>query len=134
MSAAGREPAFFTLEEVLALHADQIERYGGTHGVRDRGLLSSAIAMPEASFGGEFLHPTIHEKAAAYLFHLTQNHPFLDGNKRIGLAATLAFLGLNDVAVESTDEELVALVLGVATGARSKAEIAVFLREHSRAR
>ncbi len=125
-----REPVFLTLEEVLALHADQIARYGGTPGLRDPGLLSSALAMPQASFGGRFLHATLQEMAAAYLFHLTQNHPFLDGNKRIGLASALAFLGLNGFELEVDDDALMALVLGVAQGVRSKAEIAVFFQEH----
>lgn len=127
-----KEPLFLTLEEVLALHADQIERYGGSHGLRDPGLLSSALAMPEASFGGEFLHSTIHEMAAAYLFHLTQNHPFIDGNKRIGLAASLAFLGLNDLYLDASEDDLTELVLGVAKGEKSKAEIAVFFQRLSR--
>ncbi len=128
-----REPLFLTLEEVLALHADQIARYGGTSGLRDPGLLSSALAMPQASFGGKFLHATLHEMAAAYLFHLTQNHPFLDGNKRIGLAAALAFLGLNDLEVEVDENALTELVMGVARSLRSKAEIAVFFQQHCRA-
>jgi death-on-curing protein len=131
VTAARRGPLFLTLEEVLAIHADQIDRYGGSHGLRDAGLLSSAIAMPEASFGGEFLHPTLHEMAAAYLFHLTQNHAFVDGNKRIGLAAAIAFLGLNDVAIEADDDTLTELVLGVARGEVSKSEIAEFLRRAS---
>ncbi|MEO8196776.1 MAG: type II toxin-antitoxin system death-on-curing family toxin [Thermoanaerobaculia bacterium] len=129
-----RHPIFLSLEEVLALHADQIERYGGTLGLRDPGLLSSALAMPRASFGGKYLHATQHEMAAAYLFHLTQNHPFLDGNKRVGLAVALAFLGLNDLELEADDESLTELVMGVARGSRSKAEIAVFLAQHCRAR
>lgn len=128
-----RETLFLTLEEVLALHANQIERYGGIHGLRDSGLLSSALAMPQASFGGKYLHPTIYEMAAAYLFHLAQNHPFLDGNKRIGLAAALAFLGLNDLELEADDDALFDLVLRVATGTRSKAEIAVFLQQRCHA-
>jgi death-on-curing protein len=123
---------FFTLDEVLAIHADQIERYGGSFGIRDRGLLESALAMPEATFDGHELHPTLHEKAAAYLFHLVKNHPFVDGNKRVGLAAALAFLALNDVSVVVTDDELVELVLGIAEGRKSKADVAVFLRAHER--
>lgn len=71
-----RDPAFLTLDEVLALHADQIERYGGSGGLRDLGLLESAVAAPRATFGGALLHPTLPEMAAAYLFHLVQNHPF----------------------------------------------------------
>jgi len=73
---------FLRLDEVLFLHAEQIDRYGGIQGVRDLGLLESAIASPEASFDGKYFHGTVAEKAAAYLFHIAQNHPFLDGNKR----------------------------------------------------
>jgi len=119
---------FLSLEQVLALHADQIERYGGGLGVRDLGLLQSALAMPKASFSGQYLHPTLHEMAAAYLFHLFQNHPFLDGNKRIGLAATVAFLGLNDTWLEADPTELLETVMKTARGEIGKPEIAVFLR------
>jgi death-on-curing protein len=120
---------FLTLEQVLAIHADQVRRYGGGLGVRDLGLLKSALAMPQASFSGQYLHPTLHEMAAAYLFHLTQNHPFLDGNKRIGLAAAIAFLGLNDIWLESDPAELLEMALSVARGEIGKPEIAVFLRD-----
>ena len=120
---------FLSLEQVLAIHADQVRRYGGGLGVRDLGLLKSAMAMPQASFSGQYLHPTLHEMAAAYLFHLTQNHPFLDGNKRIGLAAAIAFLGLNDTWLESDPAELLEMVLSVARGEIGKPEIAVFLRD-----
>lgn len=127
-------PVFLTLDEVLALHADQIERYGGSQGIRDMGLLESALAVPAATFGGQFLHGSLHEMAAAYLFHLTQNHPFIDGNKRVGLMAMLAFLGLNDLRLAARENELVTLVLGVAAGRVSKAEVAVFVQRHSRRR
>ena len=120
---------FLSLEQVLAIHADQVRRYGGGLGVRDLGLLKSALATPQASFSGQYLHPTLHEMAAAYLFHLTQNHPFLDGNKRIGLAAAIAFLGLNDTWLESDPAELLEMVLSVARGEIGKPEIAVFLRD-----
>jgi len=120
---------FLSLEQVLAIHADQIRRYGGGPGVRDLGLLKSALAMPRASFSGQYLHPTLHEMAAAYLFYLPQNHPFLDGNKRMGLAAAIAFLGLNDTWVESDPAELLEMVLSVARGQIGKPEIAVFLRD-----
>lgn len=123
-------PSFLTLDEVLALHADQIERYGGTHGLRDLGLLESALATPRASFGGAFLHPSLEEMAAAYLYHVVQNHPFADGNKRVGLASAIAFLGLNDRWLEAPEDEIVELVLGVGSGRVSKAEVAVFVREH----
>jgi death-on-curing protein len=123
--------AFLTMDEVLAIHAHQIERYGGALGLRDRGLLESALAMPAATFGGETLHPSLHEQGGAYLFHLVKNHPFVDGNKRVGLACCLAFLRLNDLRIDASDDELVELVFGVAEGRRSKAEVAVFLHEHA---
>ena len=126
-----REPAFLTLDEVLALHADQIDRYGGARGIRDLGLLESAIAAPRATFGGGLLHATPSEMAAAYLFHLVRNHPFVDGNKRAGLAAAIAFLGLNDLWLEAEPEGLVALVVGVAEGRIGKAEVAVFVQKHA---
>jgi death-on-curing protein len=123
---------FLTLDEVLAIHADQITRYGGSLGIRDQGLLESALAMPEASYANEELHPTLFEKAAAYLFHLVKNHPFVDGNKRVALATALAFLAMNEVLIKATDDELVEVALGAAEGKVSKADTAVFLREHQR--
>jgi death-on-curing protein len=125
-------PAFLTLDEVLAIHGHLVERYGGAAGTRDAAPLESALAMPEATFGEELLHPTLFEQAAAYLFHLVKNHPFVDGNKRVGLAVCLVFLRLNGVPIHATNDELVDLVLGVAGGTTSKAEVAVFLQEHSR--
>lgn len=125
---------FLSLDEVLALHADQIARYGGSPGIRDMGGLDSALAMPRASFGGRWLHESLHEMAAAYLFHLVQGHAFIDGNKRVGLMAMLVFLGLNSLRLDARETEVVELVLGVATGRVSKAEVAVFLQRHTRAR
>lgn len=125
-----KSPVFLDLDQMLALHADQIARYGGSLGVRDLGLLQSAIAMPRASFGGQLLHPTLSEMAAAYLFHLVQNHAFVDGNKRIGLAVAIAFLGMNDLWLDANPDELVELVLAVANGRRGKPDIAVFIRDH----
>lgn len=125
-----KDPAFLTLDEVLALHADQIERYGATHGIRDVALLESALAAPAATFSGGFLHPTLPEMAAAYLFHLVKNHPFLDGNKRVGLAAAIAFLGLNDLWLEADPAAMAEMVVAVAAGRTGKAEVAVFVKEH----
>jgi death on curing protein len=122
---------YLTLDEVLAIHAHQIARYGGRLGMRDRSLLESALAMPRAAFAGQDLHESLAEKGAAHLFHLVKNHPFVDGNKRVGLAACLTFLRLNGVTVRATDDELVNLVLGVAAGSWSKAEVAVFLVRQS---
>ena len=125
---------FLTLDEVLSLHADQIARYGGSALVRDVGLLESALAMPVATFGGELVHASLDEQAAAYLFYLVKNHPFVDGNKRTGLVAMLVFLGLNGRRLEAADEELTDLVLGVAAGRVSKADVAVFVGHHRRPR
>ena len=119
-----------TLDEVLALHAESIERFGGSLGIRDVGLLESALGMPKATAFGQDLHETLHEKAAAYLYHLVKNHPFVDGNKRVGLGVCLAFLVLHGAPVEATDDELVGLVLAVVEGSRSKSDVAAFLREH----
>ena len=126
-----KDPLFLELDDVLAIHADQVSRYGGTGGIRDVGLLQSALAMPRASFDGQFLHGSIHEMAAAYLFHLVQNHPFIDGNKRIGLAAAIGFLGINDLWLDADETELTEFVLRVARGELEKSDVAVFLRGHS---
>jgi death-on-curing protein len=122
---------YLTLEDVMALHTESITRFGGAHGVLDTGALESAIAVPQATMFGDLLHPTLEEQGAAYLFHLVMNHPFVDGNKRTGLAAGLAFLGINGVRVVATNDQLVDLTLGVAKGEVTKAGVGVFLREHS---
>jgi death-on-curing protein len=115
----------------MELHCGQIEAYGGSVGLRSIDLLESAIAQPQATFGGEFLHADIFQMAAAYLFHLVQNHPFVDGNKRIGLEAALVFLELNGLSIATSDEKLVELVLGVAQGQIDKQQIAEFFRSHA---
>lgn len=118
---------FLGLDEVIALHSSQIERYGGSAGVRDLGLLESAVAAPEASFGGDYLHGTLPEMAAAYLFHLAQNHPLIDGNKRVAAAAMIMFVYLNERDLTCDEDELVSLTVGVASGKTTKADVAVFL-------
>jgi death-on-curing protein len=84
-------PIFLELEEIITIHLDQLARYGGLAGIRDLGLLQSAIAMPTAMYARAYLHQTLLEMAAAYLFHIIQNHPFLDGNKHTGTVAALVF-------------------------------------------
>ena len=121
-------PRFLNVERVLRLHSDLIAHYWGTPGVRDTGLLVSAISQPMAMFGGEFLHADLFEMAAAYLFHIVSNHPFLDGNKRTGAAAAVVFLALNDVELAADEAGLVGITLGVATGATKKAQVAEFFR------
>lgn len=117
-----------SVDDVLLIHADQIARYGGESGLRDRGLLESAVAAPRASFGGALLHPDLVAQAAAYLFHIVRNHPFVDGNKRTGAAAALVFLLVNGVALQLDDHALVRLVRGVALGTVTKASVTRRLR------
>lgn len=126
------EPVFLTLDEIVAIHRDQIERYGGSRGVRDWGLLKSAIAMPQATFGGQFLHSDLLEMAAAYLYHIVQNHPFIDGNKRAGAVAADVFLTLNDVRLTAAEETYADFVLSVARGETSKSAAAEFLRANTK--
>lgn len=123
-------PVFLTFAEVIEIHDYQIEHFGGASGLRDIGLLKSAIGMPSATFSGAFLHPTVYEMAAAYLFHLAENHPFTDGNKRVGAMAALVFLDLNGIDFDASDEEFTAMVLRVANGKMLKAEITLFLKKH----
>ena len=122
------DPVFLTLDDVIEMHAEQIERYGGAHGLRDRAGLESAMATPQATFGGEWLHDSVPAMAAAYLFHLCQNHAFLDGNKRIGANAAITFLLMNGWDLTLDEDELVSLVLGVAAGVIDKKRLtSVFL-------
>lgn len=123
------QPSFLDLERVLRTHVSLIERYGGAQGVRDVGLLHSAIAMPQASFGGELLHKDLFEMAAAYLYHIVQNHPFVDGNKRTGAACAIIFLAINNIEIEGDEEELVELTLAVAQSQAGKQQIAEFFRK-----
>jgi len=111
-------------DAVLAIHAHLIEKFGGSTGLRDEGLLDSALSQPYQTFFGEFLHPTIYEQAAAYLYHLTKNHAFIDGNKRVALAATITFLRMNGYRLGLPKKEAEALVLEVAEGRINKQEVA----------
>ena len=114
---------------VMAMHDDQIRLYGGAYGVRDMSALDAALHMPQAQFGGEFLHTTIFEMAAAYGFHLCQNHPFLDGNKRAAGMAMFTFLQLNGLEPHASEPDYYAVKMSVASGQMSKEQIADWLRE-----
>lgn len=120
---------FLTIDEVLAIHRDQLARYGGREGVRERGLLESALSMPTARFNGEYLHLDLSSMAAAYLFHLAQNHPFVDGNKRVAVVAALVFLMINGSDISASEDSLEELVLKVARGEIGKREIAQFFSD-----
>lgn len=125
-------PEFLSLADVLTIHEDQIDRYGGSHGIRDQGLLESALAQPPATFGGEYLHLGLYEMAAAYLYHIVQNHPFIDGNKRVGAVSAYVFLRMNGIELISSEEAIESLVLAVASGQADKAQAATFFEQHSR--
>jgi death-on-curing protein len=111
---------FLSVDDVLLLHADTIDVDGGLDGVRDHGLLDAAVAMPRQQFGGAFLHEDLAAMAAAYLFHIAQNHPFVDGNKRAAVMSALAFLLANGVKFSLASQELEAMTLNVAAGELSK--------------
>ena len=127
-----KEVIFLDVDTVLAIHARMIQEYGGGTGLRDQGLLEAAAAMPSASFGGRFLHEGIAAMAAAYLFHLCKNHPFVDGNKRVALASAIAFLLLNDHELMASKPDAEHLTLGVANGSISEDEAIAFFRKHVR--
>ncbi len=123
-------PKFLTISQVLDIHQRQIQRFGGTSGVRDEGLLDSALAQPQATFGGELLHPTIGEQAAAYLYHLAMNHPFIDGNKRTAFAVMDTFITLNGYSLNLSQEQAYNLVIRVVQKEISKEELSGFLELH----
>lgn len=124
---------FLTLDEVIEIHRDMIERYGGRFGIRDMSLLESAVAMPQAGFGDQYFHSDLFEMAAAYLFHIVR-HPFVDGNKRTGAMAAFVFLKLNRFSLNAGELEFERVVQGVAEGKLGKAPLADFLRKNSRRR
>jgi death-on-curing protein len=125
------QPIFLGVDDVLTIHQDQIERYGGSPDLRDPGLLTSAVDTPRAMFDGRYLHGDLFEMAAAYLYHIVQNHPFVDGNKRTGTAAALVFLDLNGIEIAIDDDALADYVIEVAQGRVPKSDVAAFLRKHA---
>ncbi len=127
-------PIFLTLDEVIEIHGDMIERHGGSTGIRDLGLLESAVAMPQAGFGDQYFHATPFEMAAAYLFHIVQNHPFVDGNKRVGAMAAFVFLKLNGFTLSAKESAFERMVRQVAEGKMRKDQIAAFLHVYSKKR
>ncbi len=125
------DPVFLTVGDVLALHIDQIREFGGSEGLRDEGGLESAVAQATATCGGKYLHSGLFEMAPAYAFHIAENHPFVDGNKRTALNAAIVFLGLNGFDVVDDEARLYGAMMGVATGAWSKAQMAELLERLS---
>jgi len=125
------KPVFLAFDEVVEIHRDQIERYGGRPGIRDIELLQSAVAMSAAGYSAGYLHSDIYEMAAAYLFHIIRNHPFVDGNKRTGAAAAVVFLMMNGIELHASEDSFEGIVRSVAEGKTGKVEAASFLRKHA---
>ena len=121
---------FLTVEQILFLHARLVAETGGSHGVRELGSLLSAVARPQASFDDQDLYPDLFTKAAALMDSLIRNHPFLDGNKRTGIAAAALFLRINGYRLNATNDELEELTLAVAQSRHELAEIASWLQAH----
>lgn len=125
---------FLNKEIILAFHQDQLDKYGGKPGVRDEKLLESALAQPQASFGGEYVHEDLFQMAAAYGFHLCQNHPFYDGNKRTALIAMYTYLYVNGYQIKADKKSLFAIMMDLASGNVKKEELAEYLKKHSKKR
>ncbi|HSM93531.1 MAG TPA: type II toxin-antitoxin system death-on-curing family toxin [Anaeromyxobacteraceae bacterium] len=126
------DPEFLDLADVLLIHEEQLARYGGSAGLRDQGLLESAIAMPQATFGGAFVHEDLFAMAAAYAFHIAENQPFLDGNKRTGVLSAVVFLELNGFIVEEPPSAFYDAIIAFAERRRTKEGLADLLREWSK--
>jgi death-on-curing protein len=121
-----------SVEQIITIHSKLIEQTGGHIGVRDKNLLDSAIMSPFQTFGGTDLYPTLHAKAAQTGYQLINNHPFLDGNKRIGIHIMLLFLRINGEAVLASDDEKIDLGLSIAQGKIKPRDISLWLDDHSK--
>ncbi len=122
---------FIPEELVLTIHADLLQRYGGRPGLRDRGLLESALAQPRMTAGGKEIHKTVFEKAAAYGYHICSNHPFIDGNKRVAFVLMDIFLQKNGWEITATEEDAYSMMMSLASGHVSKAKLASWLKAHA---
>ncbi|WP_413937089.1 type II toxin-antitoxin system death-on-curing family toxin [Nitrospira sp. BLG_1] len=122
------EVLFLSVDDVLLLHRDTIDSDGGSHGVRDYGLLDAAGAMPRQQFGGKYLHEDVAAMAAAYMLHIAQNHPFVDGNKRAAVLSALVFLNVNGIETLPDPKELESVTLQLAAGEMGKDILTRWLR------
>lgn len=122
---------YLKLSHVIAMHRVLIEKYGGLDGIRDRGLLESAIAQPEQSVFGEDLFPDIPSKAAAYAYYLSENQPFIDGNKRIAAATAITFLRLNHAELNADSKQVYEVIMKLATKQLSREKFVCWFQEHS---
>ncbi len=128
------EIRFLTLSEVLLIYEDQIRHYGGSYGVRDISLLSSAIYIPQATFENKYLHETIPRMAAAYAFHICENHALIDGNKRTMLASALVFLDINGYDFDCSEDKIYDVMMAVASNRMTKQELEKVFEEYSKER
>lgn len=125
------EIVFLKKDQILHLHKNAIKDYGGSDSIRDTNLLESAIAQPEATFDGQYLHENIYMMAAAYFFHISQNQPFMDGNKRTGLLAMYTFLRINGFLLNTENDVVYPVLLDVAEGRLGKADLASFIQQNT---
>ena len=124
---------YLSVEQLLRLHQLQIKTFGGSAGLRDSGGLESAVARPQMTFGGEDLYPDLASKAAALMHSLVMNHPFIDGNKRVGSVAMELFLSANAHDLDASDDEVIDVTLAVARGEVSAEALAIWSRQRTRA-
>ena len=122
-------PTFLTKEQILFIHEEQLAEFGGQSGIRDEGLLDSALAQPQSGFGGEYLHSHPFGMAAAYAYHIAENQPFIDGNKRTGLIAALTFLDICGIEIADAEGVLYGAMKAIGTGALSKQGLEDLLRK-----
>ena len=122
---------FLNFNNVCDIQDYQIKHFGGDAGLRDRGLLESAIGGIQLTFGGQYLYPDIYSQAAAYLYHICKNHPFVDGNKRAGAMTAVVFLELNQYHFNAPPDVFANLVIDVASGKMQKSEIAEFFKKYT---
>ena len=125
---------YLTVDQVVRFHDKLLDQFGGLRGIRDKNLLHSAIEAPKMAFGGTDMHPSVFDKAAVYLYHITKNHPFNDGNKRTAFVVTLAFLKVNKAKISFAISTLEEIVVEVANGSIGKAELVVFIESGRRPR
>jgi death on curing protein len=123
---------YLSVAQILRIHQELMATFGGAKGLRDAGALEAATARPQMTFGGEDLYPDAAAKAAALMHSLVMNHPFVDGNKRVGAVAMELFLLLNSLALDAVDEEIVAVTLAVARGEVEAEALAIWLRQRTR--
>jgi len=124
-------PVFLSVDNVLRLHTSTITVEGGAVGIRDLALLESAVLTPQQQFAGEYLHPSVPSMAAAYLFHLCSNHPFVDGNKRVAAMAAYVFLDINGWSLDATESDFERIVLRIAAGESSKVALTDWFRNNA---